>query len=403
MKQAVSGNAHAQTAVFKLSEPPMGDRTSKRHSRKHSQLAPGDFPSSTGPEPHEGTSFDHSSKEGSRNNAATSQGVSFDYDQAYKQILRRLSVATSPIEKLNTLYSLEMLVVSALSNNGGVGGLQTPNSIRSNHRSNMASMSSEVPTPLLNSPGIPNRSSMNNGANKKGVAAAIKTSLGESIASAEARRCSSSMAVGQNPFFAKQLGPNTDTIAEELRRIFTTSGVKSKTLFRDLQIISAFVPAQVLDLTDIGKAFWDVSLAALSMKEETISTIVECASEIFQYNSGMITQGEVDHQFLSQWGLADCAWLWSVASKEGDTVGQRELAIMHMSHPQIAPICLMPFSKIQDTFSSTLLEDSRVMEDLDKYDPIRMAIIKHWMTHASNQGDNIATEYLMQQSPSGYI
>ncbi|CAN6646637.1 hypothetical protein TRVA0_022S00166 [Trichomonascus vanleenenianus] len=323
---------------------------------------------------------------------ATSQ---FCHDEAYKNILHQLSVVPSPLEKLQTLYTLEMLVVSSISGGNNGGGNTSPGSLRSYSRSNIASMSSDT------TPGRYNHKSLG----KMSSSSAI-TSLGEVIASVEAKRLSNQHQQG-SPFFPNAYGrsltgPSTDTITEELRRVFTTRGIKSCTLFRDLQFIAAFVPPSVLDMSDIGKAFWDVSLAALSMKQEILNTVVDASSEIFQYASGMITT-DMDHEFLSQWSLEDCAWLWSIAAKEGDTTGQRELAIMHLSHPHITPLCLMPFSMLSEVFGPALLEDSKIMDDLDKCDPIRMAVVRHWMERAASSGDNIANEYLMQQSPNGYI
>jgi hypothetical protein len=195
-------------------------------------------------------------------------------------------------------------------------------------------------------------------------------------------------------------GPNTDAIIEETRRVLFNNELGSKTLFRDLQYVASFVPATILDMTDYGKAFWDVCLAALSLKEETLRIIVDTASEIFQHNTGMISSDTMDHDFLSRHSLKDVAKLWTIASKEGDVTGQRELGIMYMSHPDITPICLSPFSKVSEIFDPSLLEDTKVLEDLDKCDPIKMAVIKHWMGRAASYGDVIASEYLMQQEPS---
>ncbi|KAF5117860.1 hypothetical protein DV452_002235 [Geotrichum candidum] len=192
------------------------------------------------------------------------------------------------------------------------------------------------------------------------------------------------------------VGPNTDAIAEELQRIFKTTEMESNTLFRDLQFIAAFVPSKVLDLTDMGKSFWDVSLAALSLKEENLLVITQTASELFKRHTGMISV-DLSDDFLKKFSLKECAWLWSIASKEGDIEGQRELAMIHFSHPQIAPICVAPFSKLADVFSNTMLDDFRILEDPDKLDPIRMSIIKHWMSIAASRGDSIAKEYLSQQ------
>ncbi|KAF5108789.1 hypothetical protein DV113_001834 [Geotrichum candidum] len=235
------------------------------------------------------------------------------------------------------------------------------------------------------------------------------TSLGEAIATVEAKRISSSAFTLQSPMLGSggfssvgaganrvSVGPNTDAIAEELQRIFKTTEMESNTLFRDLQFIAAFVPSKVLDLTDMGKAFWDVSLAALSLKEENLLVITQTASELFKRHTGMISV-DLSDDFLKKFSLKECAWLWSIASKEGDIEGQRELAMIHFSHPQIAPICVAPFSKLADVFSNTMLDDFRILEDPDKLDPIRMSIIKHWMSIAASRGDSIAKEYLSQQ------
>lgn len=416
MRNAIHRNASNQASSFKLSDPPAPG--SRRHSRKPSQsssiyrrTATEDQLGNSNTKSRDSTSGASFDIAGGANNTD-----GFDYNEAYREVLHHLSVSPSPLEKLHILHSLVMLVVASLSSgsfagHGGLGGapLSTPNSM-SYSRSNMASVSSEA-TPIVRSP---YKSTTGAAANTTGgttgggtrvgsiTGARNTTSLSEAIATVEARRCSSGVANGGNPFFRGGNGdPNTDSIAEELRRVFSSPNISSPTLFRDLQFIAAFVPSEVLDLTDYGKAFWDVSLAALSTKDETIGVVVETAAEIFQYQSGMIAT-DMDHSFLSQWTLKDCAELWSIAAKEGDTVGQRELAIMHMSHPEITPLCLMPFSKLGETFDASMLEDSRLMGDLDKCDPVRMGIVHHWMTMASNHGDNIATEYLMQQQ-HGYI
>jgi hypothetical protein len=372
-----------QTTLFKLNDPPEPSRRvsklalSTRETELTEEQQPATIPASV-----------------SASTAPAATATKFDYNVAYRKILRQLSINPSPLGKLRTVFELEMLAVSSLSTTG-FGGLSTPGSFRSHRtRSNMTSFSSETPgmarpTGTLDKPTTEVRN----------AAGAALTSIGETIATVEAKRSSSGAFVGQ---FLPRAGPNTDAIAEELSRILKSTDLKSGTLFRDLQFIAAFVPPHVLDLTDLGKAFWDVSLAALSLKEEALELIADTATEIFQYKTGMISNG-IDGQFLSQWTLADCAWLWSIASKEGDVTGQRELGIMHMSHPEITPITLLPFAKISDVFGPILLDDPRLMDDLDKYDPVRMAVIKHWMSSAASFGDAIANEYLVQQHPSGYI
>lgn len=243
--------------------------------------------------------------------------------------------------------------------------------------------------------------------------------------------------------------PNTDEIAEELRRIFKSHSNYTRTLFRDLQFIASFVPSNILDLTDMGKAFWDVSLAALSLKEEYLDVVMSTASDIFKYctepnafapstlmtpdNNNNIPGVDTKYkQFISQFGIKDCVMLWTIAAKEGDTNGQRELAIMYISQQQVVPqkdLVLAPFARPSDVIPTNLLHDLKrssssgstsscgssgsnnhgdVFDSNENYsakrvDPLRMAVVKHWMTNAAVLGDSIANEYLSRhQQDSGY-
>lgn len=321
----------------------------------------------------------------------------FPYEKAYSQLIYQLSVNPSPMGKLKALYELVRLVVSFLSSGSNIN--QKISSRSYCVHSNRPSFDNSVSTPRL--------SGVEKSMSRKGSLSAM-TSLGEAIATVEAKRISSSAFSLKSPMLGSggftsiggnrvSVGPNTDAIAEELQRIFKTTELEFHTLFRDLQFIAAFVPSNVLDLTDMGKAFWDVSLAALSLKEETLLVITQTASELFKRHTGMIS-ADLSDDFLKKWSLKECAWIWSIASKEGDIEGQRELAMIHFSHPQIAPICVAPFSKLVDVISNTQLDEFRITEDPDKLDPIRMSIIKHWMSIAASRGDSIAKEYLSQQN-----
>lgn len=295
---------------------------------------------------------------------------------------------------------------------------------------------------------------------------------------------------------AAAVGPNTDTIVEELCRIFKKKGYHSNTLFRDLQLIATFIPTEILDKTDMGKSFWDVSLAALSLKEDYLDVVVNTAYDIFKVCTGMIEAARrnrndaksdseesrfddadedesaimddddgnenmlpsngnnsgtigsktskhghslsvIDDDFYSQWSLSDCAKLWAIAAREGDIDGQRELGIMYMSHPEIVPTVLPTFAKLRSVFPSSVLQSykegsssnssygnsntsqsrsysytpfydrSSYNDDVYKVpstsasEEIKSAIIKTWMTNAAIHGDNIATEYLMQEGHGG--
>lgn len=325
----------------------------------------------------------------------------FHIEDAYKRILQRLSVNPSPLGKLNTLHELELLVVSSLSSNpmaiSGYG--PSVKSTPRQHRSAMASSSTSSDSPYGHrfTGSITDRFRENqlgtgrNSLNSVGNLPTSLTCLGETIATVEAKRSSS---LGQQFAGTRVMGPNTDAIAEEIRRVLETNGIKSKTLFRDLQFIAAFVPPHVLDMTDMGKAFWDVSLAALSLKEEMILVTVDYAQAIFQTTTGMLSTESTG--LLGDRTLRDCAQLWYFAAREGDFTSQRELALLLMSHPDSTPLCLMPFSKLSDVFESSLTEHIQSWDDPDKADPVRMAVIRHLMSTAAAYGDPIAAEYLIQ-------
>lgn len=291
---------------------------------------------------------------------------------------------------------------------------------------------------------------------------------------------------------AAAIGPNTDSIVDELCTIFKHKGYHSKTLFRDLQYIAAFIPTEILDKTDMGKAFWDVSLAALSLKEDYLDVVVNSAYDVFKICTGMIgtipsedadekcrfddaeEEGnisanrcsesaveeededsfdeEVDNEgnklladykphqtsmsladinFYSQWTLADCFKLWTIAAREGDIDGQRELAIMYISYPELTCPVLPIFGQPNSIFPSSVLQSFKEAGSTgratnnhsshqhqyhynsDKFtstyaeytgkaiDSVRAVLIKTWMSNAATHGDNIAIEYLSQDEQHG--
>lgn len=189
--------------------------------------------------------------------------------------------------------------------------------------------------------------------------------------------------------------PGADAIVEELQSLFR-SDLRPKTLFRDLQMIAAFAPLDNLDLSYSGKMFWDVVLAALSIKHEAVECIVEAANEIFQSTSSDVSRTQSSFNGsspLAGFGMKECGELWTIAAKEGNSVAQRELGIMQLSHPGEVNLCVMPLTRLNELFEDM---PNCSTSDLDKLDPTRMAIVRHWMRCAAKAGDNIAREYLAQ-------
>lgn len=189
--------------------------------------------------------------------------------------------------------------------------------------------------------------------------------------------------------------PGADAIVEELQSLFR-SDLRPKTLFRDLQMIAAFAPLDNLDLSYSGKMFWDVVLAALSIKHEAVECMVDSANEIFQATSSGVaipSSSSTGSSPLSGFGMKECGELWTIAAKEGNAVAQRELGIMQLSHPGDVSLSVMPLTRLNELFEDM---PQCASSDLDKLDPTRMAIVRHWMRCAAKAGDNIAREYLEQ-------
>jgi hypothetical protein len=343
--------------------------------------------------------------------ARSSGRYHFPYESAYRHLLFKLSVTPSPSGKLAVLSELVRLVVSYLTTFPAQPSSTV--AIVSGYRIHSSK-------PSLGSDSVPLTP------RGGGTGDELKTvSSKPSLTNLDLKRVSSNTGYGGNsPLMASagkthtsdhrysNIGPNTDAIAGELRKIFRTNRAHCRTLFRDLQMIASFIPSHVLDLTDMGKAFWDVSLAVLSLKTEYLRVVVQTASELFEYSTHMLSPA-MDIAFLSEWTLKDCAWLWAIAARVGIPEAQRELGIMNLSNPEITPLALMPFSKLAEVFSDENASGvggggvggigggSSRHDERDKMDPVRMAVVKHWMGLAAAQGDLIAREYLEQNGFSG--
>jgi hypothetical protein len=171
--------------------------------------------------------------------------------------------------------------------------------------------------------------------------------------------------------------------------------LKPKTLFRDLQFISAFVPADQLNNTDRGTAFLQFGLAALSLKEEICHSMVEIADRIVSQELSR-RHPPLASDFQSQPGRAiqDAAGMWIITAKEGNAVAQRELAILYLTHPELLPRVTLPLTLPRDTFKAEMM----YRRDKDsKSDPQSMCLALHWMQLSANGGDTLARNRLRER------
>jgi chromatin assembly factor 1 subunit A len=193
----------------------------------------------------------------------------------------------------------------------------------------------------------------------------------------------------QSAFFS----PSEDKIVATLRDLILE--VKPKTLFRDLQFISAFVPADQLSKSDRGTAFLQFGLAALSLKDEVCHSMVEIADRIVSQEL-MRRHPLPGADFYPRPGHAieDAARMWIITAQEGNPVAQRELAILYLTHPELLPRVTLPLTRPRDTFKAEMM----YMRGKDsKSDPQSMCLALHWMQLSASGGDVLARNRLRER------
>jgi hypothetical protein len=320
----------------------------------------------------------------------------FPYNAAYRLLLRKFAIHPNPFSKLQALYELKLLIEQSFLARVGKG---TPR----------RDMPAVPPSPTLGAtPELSVRTSV--------VPTARAQNLEEAIAHVAERR-SHSIQNNQAQANSNQSSsgrdftpPSTDMIVDALQGLFCDSGIRPRTLFRDLQYIAAFVPAQMLDRTPRGRAFWDASLAALGLKQDVVRHMVSMADTIVQEDSRARSLGAQARQqqipteiqatrtppAAPKYRMADAARMFLITAKEGDAAAERELAIFYLTQPDALPRTILPLSKPKEVFKNELISKKRNGDDL-RSDPATMCLAQHWMEQSRKGGDELAANYLSQQ------
>lgn len=316
------------------------------------------------------------------------QGASFPYRVAYHRLFVIFSTHPSPSVKLQALYDLELLIITSLNSRP-----------RHNRRSHRNTVSPDPQSPTFSTVTRPSTRGIN-------VPMTKATRLEEVIANCEERRFntmasaqgSSSVRKSTFPKSPKR-EPSTDIIVDTIQDLLRDREIRPETLFRDLQYIAAFVPADILDKTERGKAFWDVGLAALGLKQDVCRAMVHIADEVVAYHTDKRSQLRpvqgAPTEELARYGMEDAARMWMITAKEGDPVAERELAIFYLTHPELLPKIMLPLTMPRDTFKAEMMY--RRIEDPKRSDPQTMCVAIHWMELSANGGDKLAKKYLRQR------
>jgi hypothetical protein len=334
--------------------------------------------------------------------------LEFPYQLAYRRLLQRFSTHPNPFAKLDALYNLRIIIEHQLS---------SPSSRSYNIG---RSRREEQPTP------------------RDSPKPSTPTTVTLSGRGSPTNQSRTRVAVSHSP-------PSTSAVIEALQGLFCDPAIRPKTLFRDLQYIAAFVPAETLDKSAQGKAFFDASVAAVGLKDDVVRCMVEIADRIVEEDtegrsagpgsssqaaqsskastvtavvvtdtaavegtaeSGTVTANTAPQQ--PRYTMNDAAHMYHLAAREGNAAAERELAIFYLTQPDITPRAMQPLSKPKDVFknldkmlsqrgsSSSARGGSKggSEEDSKRSDPLTLCLAHHWMEMSKAGGDELAANYL---------
>jgi hypothetical protein len=296
----------------------------------------------------------------------------FSYPIAYEDLMDRFSRQADPILKLDILHDLKSLVISSIQEK------------KKKKKKELVSRldketSTAVRTSKLGSKSAPasRRSSLNQGA------------LGEVESSLQYRSDCDKTNEAARPWSSDKQGDEREVV-NEIKLVLMTA--RPKTLFRDLQFITAFVPSDVLNKTPGGKAFLHVGLAALAFKDDVCRSLVSVANKIMVNDS---VKRKSPPPGMTDYSLRDAAQMWILAAKEGNATAQRELAILYLSHPELLPSVSLPLTAPRDIFKSEMkywpADASRRLSSQ------AMCLALHWMQLAASNGDAIAKKRIKER------
>ncbi|ODH51076.1 hypothetical protein GX48_02861 [Paracoccidioides brasiliensis] len=315
----------------------------------------------------------------------------FAYESVFRQLMDRFSRQSNPYTKLKALQDLRSLVISSLisayDNQAvvGVGASNGTSSAQTGSNCFQHNSLSEGSRFQPSQPPFPQVDSRN------------QTPYSPMCGSMTS--CHSSFAT---------YTPSESEIIIAMRDLIQS--MQPKTLFRDLQFISAFIPSEILNKSASGTAFLQFGLAAFALKDDVCNSMVEIADSIVSQELSKRQQRhhhhnhqhhhtELSHFAVSNFdtstpALEDAKWMWINTAREGNPVAQRELAILYLTHPEILPRVTLPLTMPRDTFKAEMM----YRRDGDsKSDPQSMCLALHWMQLSASGGDELARNRLRER------
>jgi len=328
----------------------------------------------------------------------------FPYKKAYQRLLRMFSVHPNPYTKLNILYELEQLISASLS----------PGSRRSRL--------------VTRTQGAPNDDQ--GGAGKQEQAEKERRPNAQHGSSSSGLHLRSTSDVETRSIAPGNKG-HQEALQKVLKSLLRDADIRPKTLFRDLQFISSFVPSSVLEL-DRNDAYFDTVVAALLLKREVVSTMVQVADGIVatsrKSSSNIHNVSGLPEPSFAMRSLQDAARMLTIAAKEGNATAQRELGLLQLYNPELVARTILPLSKPRDVFNKMSVmetsgtrpgssarhqgdrarpgtgssmptmggsQDPGIGSDV-RSDAGLMCVALHWMDTAQKGGDELAKNFMSQ-------
>jgi hypothetical protein len=300
---------------------------------------------------------------------------SFEYKEAFTRLLEKFSRHSNPFTKLNALHELRQLILASLTDDSLDNRAVSKDKGRATFGAKMK---------CQQSPQTP------------------ESQIGDAFGKQAIRSNGSIHPPLLYPFESPNWTPGDGGLLEKTLRANAVVDVLQellretapKTLFRDLQLIAAFVPPDILNKTERGLAFLDAGVAALRLKQVVCQKMVELADSIVaqevQRRSPL-----PDPTSRRKYTMADAAKMWIITAKEGNAVAQRELAILYLTHPELLPRVTFPMTMPRETFKAEMMY--RRNDDTKRSDPQTMCLALHWMQLSASGGDEVAKDNLRQR------
>lgn len=341
----------------------------------------------------------------------------FPYNLAFTRLFAKFATHPSPFVKLHTLYEIHQLIIARLKSQNSRSDMDSDSDTQGRRsRKGSCSRSSEA------------------GIRRKIAAGAPHTKAKSHRGSVRSEK-QGSTGNGSNEDAYSEYAGSEDDVHSSLYDLLKSADMRPATFYRDLQYIASIVPRYILDRSARGDTFWVFAKVALMLKTDICLTMVEISTELLSFYlerqradkaaSSMSETASVAESvsaislaasdLASHYSIIDVANMWVITAMEGNTLGQRELALMYIRFPEVMPTVTPPLTRAGDIITPAILasrkanaatnrssnerngHDLEMKREAHKHDPVPMALALAWTILSAEGGDAVAKHYVRQR------